>query len=189
VIEPTDAVAVAGLTLENEHVRVTLAPDGTVASAIEKTTRRETLAAHGNRLELYEDRPVDFDAWDIDPFHLDTRRDCEPADSYAVTSTPLRAELRFERTVGEASRMTQTVRLDSGSRRLEFHTLVDWHESHTLLKVCFPLNVRASHAAYETAFGYAERPTHFSTSWDRARYEVPGHRWADLSEHGFGASC
>jgi alpha-mannosidase len=37
-------------------------------------------------------------------------------------------------------------------------------------------------------FGYAERPTHFSTSFDRARYEVPGHRWADLSEHAFGAA-
>src|SRR5436190_7670359 len=37
-------------------------------------------------------------------------------------------------------------------------------------------------------FGYAERPTHYSTSFDRARYEVPGHRFADLSEHGFGAA-
>jgi alpha-mannosidase len=37
-------------------------------------------------------------------------------------------------------------------------------------------------------FGYAERPTHWSTSWDRARYEVPGHRWADVSEHGFGVA-
>jgi alpha-mannosidase len=37
-------------------------------------------------------------------------------------------------------------------------------------------------------FGYAERPTHYSTSFDRAKYEVPGHRFADLSEHGFGAA-
>src|SRR3954451_21929168 len=37
-------------------------------------------------------------------------------------------------------------------------------------------------------FGYAERPTHYSTSFDRAQYEVPGHRFADLSEHGFGAA-
>jgi alpha-mannosidase len=80
------------------------------------------------------------------------------------------------------------VRLDAGARRLEFHTKVDWHESHTLLKVCFPLAVRAPNATYEMPFGYAERPTHYSTSWDRARYEVPGHRWADLSEHGFGAA-
>ena len=84
--------------------------------------------------------------------------------------------------------MTQTVRLDAESRRLEFHTNVDWRERHTLLKVCFPLAVRAPNASYETAFGYAERPTHYSTSFDRARYEVPGHRWADLSEHGFGVA-
>jgi alpha-mannosidase len=80
------------------------------------------------------------------------------------------------------------VRLDAGSRRLEFRTEVDWRERHRFLKVCFPLAVRAPRATYETAFGYAERPTHFSTPRDAARYEVPGHRWADLSEHGFGAA-
>jgi alpha-mannosidase len=37
-------------------------------------------------------------------------------------------------------------------------------------------------------FGFAERPTHYSTSRDAAQYEVPGHRFADLSEHGFGAA-
>jgi len=54
--------------------------------------------------------------------------------------------------------------------------------------VCFPVAVRATSATYEAPFGYAERPTHFSNSFDRARYEVPGHRFADLSEHGFGAA-
>ena len=48
--------------------------------------------------------------------------------------------------------------------------------------------MRAPNATYEMPFGYAERPTHYSTSWDRARYEVPGHRFADLSEHGFGVA-
>ena len=57
-----------------------------------------------------------------------------------------------------------------------------------MLKACFPLAVRARNATYEMPFGYAERPTHYSTSFDRARYEVPGHRFADLSEHGFGAA-
>jgi alpha-mannosidase len=187
-VEANDEVRVDGLTLENAHLRVTLAPDGTVTSVVDRPTGREAIAAPGNRLELYEDRPVLFDAWDIDPFHLETRRDCEAAESYDVDAEPLRAVVCFERAVGESSRLTQHVKLDAGSRRLDFHLLVDWHERHTLLKVCFPLNVRAPTATYETAFGYAERPTHFSTSWDRARYEVPGHRWADLSEHGFGVS-
>lgn len=105
-----------------------------------------------------------------------------------VTESPLRAEIAFERQLGEASRLRQVVRLDAASRRLEFHTRVDWNESHRLLKVCFPLAVRASRATYETQFGYAERPTHFSTQRDAAQYEVPGHRFADLSEHGFGAA-
>jgi alpha-mannosidase len=190
IVDATDTVIVDGLVLENAHLRVELAENGSVLSVVEKASRRETLAAPGNRLELYEDRPVNFDAWDVDPFHLETRRDCAAADSCMVLSAgPLRAEVEFTRRVGERSSLRQVVRLDAGSRRLEFHTGIDWQEEHALLKVCFPLAVRSPTATYESAFGYAERPTHFSTSFDRARYEVPGHRFADLSEHGFGAAA
>jgi alpha-mannosidase len=189
VVEAGAAVRLAGLELENRHLLVRLSADGTVESVVEKAAGRETLAAPGNRLELYDDRPVEFDAWDIDPFHLETRRDCEPADSWeVVTATPLRVEIAFERRIGEASSLRQVVRLDAEARRIEFRTEVDWHESHKLLKVCFPLAVRALNATYEMPFAFTERPTHRSTSFDRARYEVPGHRWADLSEHGFGAA-
>ena len=182
-------VVLEGLVLTNEHLRAELAEDGTVVSLIERATGRETLAAPGNRLELYDDRPVAFEAWDIDPFHLETRRDCPPAASWSVASaSDLRVEVAFERSLGEASSMRQVVRLDAGSRRLEFETTVDWHEDRKLLKACFPLAVRAPTATYEMQFGYVERPTHYSTSHDRARFEVPGHRFADLSEYGFGAA-
>ena len=188
-VEPDDEVRVEGLRLENALLLVELGEDGRVRRVLDKGSGREVLAAPGNRLELYDDRPVEFDAWDIDPFHFETRRDCGAADSWSVVSTsPLRGEVAFERRVGEASSLRQVVRLDAGSRRVEFRTEVDWHEEHKLLKVCFPLAVRAQTATYEMPFGYAERPTHRSTSFDRARYEVPGHRWADLSEHGFGAA-
>ncbi|HEY2777225.1 MAG TPA: glycoside hydrolase family 38 C-terminal domain-containing protein [Gaiellaceae bacterium] len=189
IVEPAETVTADGLVLENAYLRAELAENGTVVSIVEKSSGRETLAAPGNRLELYEDRPVRFDAWDIDPSHLDTRHDCEPADSCTVLSSePLRAEVEFQRRVGERSSLRQVVRLDADSRRLEFRTEVDWREEHVLLKVCFPLAVRSGVATYEAAFGFAERPTHFSTAFDRARYEVPGHRFADLSEHGFGAA-
>jgi alpha-mannosidase len=189
VVTPSGEVTVDGLALENEHLRVTLGEDGSIASVVEKASGREARAAPGTRLELYEDPPVKFDAWDIDPAHLETRRECPPADAFELISAgPLRAEVAFTRPVGEASSLRQVVRLDAGARRVEVHTEADWHEEHTLLKVCFPLAVRAANATYEMPFGYAERPTHFSTSFDRARYEVPGHRFADLSEHGFGAA-
>jgi alpha-mannosidase len=189
VVEPGDRVRMDGLTLENRHLLVRLGADGSLESLVDKASGRETLAAPGNRLELYEDRPVQFDAWDIDPSHLETRRDCPPAESHEVVcNDPLRAEIAFDRRVGESSTLRQVVRLDAHARRVEFHTTVDWHEAHALLKVCFPLGVRAPSATYEMPFAYAERPTHRSTSFDRARYEVPGHRFADLSEHGFGAA-
>jgi len=178
-----------GAVLENDHLRAALTAAGELGSLVHKQSGREALGEPGNRLELYEDTPVDFDAWDIDPSHLETRADCPPAAGIAAfDASPLRAEVEFERPVGEASMLRQTFRLDAGSRRLEVHTVASWHESHRLLKVAFPLAVHAHEAGYETAFGVARRPTHYSTRHDLARYEVPGHRFADMSEHGFGVA-
>ncbi len=182
-VAPSEEVRVDGLTLENAQLRVTLSPDGWVESVLHKASGRESLAGRGNVLELYDDRPVEFDAWDIDPSALETRREYPSATSWRDSSTPLQGELTFER-----PGLTQVVRLAADARRVEFHTVVDWQEEHTLLKVCFPLAVHARNATYEMPFGHAERPTHRSSSWDQARYEVPGHRWADLSEHGFGVA-
>ncbi|MEA2396115.1 MAG: alpha-mannosidase [Solirubrobacteraceae bacterium] len=178
-----------GVVLENAHLRAAIDAGGALVSLVDRASGRESLSAPANRLELYEDRPVAWDAWDVDPFHLETRADCAPADGIAdLVAHPLRAEVAFERPVGRASHLRQTFRLDAAARRLEVHTTADWHEDHRLLKVAFPLAVHAHEATYETAFGAVRRPTHFSTRHDLARYEVPGHRWADLSEHGFGVA-
>jgi alpha-mannosidase len=155
-----------------------------VASLVHLGSGREALAAPANRLELYDDEPTRWDAWELDPAHLDTRRELPGADGpAAVREHPLRAEVVFER-----GWLRQTIRLDAGARRLEVHSEIDWQERHTALKVAFPLAVHADEATYEVAFGAVRRPTHWSTRADLARFEVPGHRWADLSEHGFGVA-
>jgi alpha-mannosidase len=196
-----------GWILRNGVLRARVARDGSVTSlALRDDPRdarrgndgdqlraddraREALSAPANRFELYDDRPLNWDAWDVDPFHLETGRPCAGARSSRVLrDDPLRAEIVFEHEIGGASRLVQTVRLDAGARRLEFHTEVEWRERHRMLKVAFPLRVHADHATYEMPFGHAERPTHYSTLADLARYEVPGHRWADLSEHGYGVA-
>jgi alpha-mannosidase len=178
-----------GFTLTNGLVTARLANDGSLTALALCGVERECLAEPGNRFELYDDRPLEFDAWDVDPFHLETRQQTEGAHAARVqTDSPLCAEVAFEHRLGRASTLTQVVRLDAGGHRLEFHTEVEWHERHRMLKVAFPLLVRAERASYEMPFGHAERPTHYSTAADLARYEVPGHRWADLSEHGFGVA-
>ncbi|WP_028058494.1 alpha-mannosidase [Candidatus Solirubrobacter pratensis] len=177
-----ERLADGSLVLANEHLRAVVAPDGTVVSLV--AAGREALSAPANRLEIYDDEPTRWDAWELDPVHLETRRDLEPAAGVAeVREHPLRAEVAFERGF-----IRQTIRLDAASRRLEIHTEVDWLEEHKALKVAFPLAVHATEATYEVAFGAVRRPTHASTQADLARFEVPGHRWADLSEHGFGVA-
>ena len=194
LVAPGDAVAVAdapggGFRLANRELEAVLGADGALRSLVHRATGREALRAPGNVLELYEDRPTDYDAWDLDPFHLETGEDCPPATAGTVVADgPLRAELRFERPLGEAGSMVQHVRLDAGARRLEFRCAIDWRAEHRVLKVRFPLAVHAPRATYEMQFGVVERPTHRSTRADAAQFEVPGHRFADLSEHGFGVA-
>jgi alpha-mannosidase len=177
------------IVLENGLLRAELDRDGLLRSLVELGSGREALAGAGNVMQLYDDRPTAYDAWDVDPFHLETVRDAPPATACTVLSSGLmRAEVAIERPIGAHSTMRQVVRLDAGSPRLEFRCEADWRESNTMLKVLFPVAVHAANATYQMQFGHAERPTHYSTSHDLARYEVPGHRFADLSEHGFGVA-
>jgi alpha-mannosidase len=193
VVAPDEPVKIESLgdgwVLENAHLRAVLDCGGRLLSLVHKQSEREVLSSAANVLEIYQDMPVAWDAWDLDPFHLETRQDCPPGHgARVVAASALRAEIAFDHEFGEGSRGTQTVRLDADSRRVEFDWVVDWRETHKILKVLFPVNVHSPNATYEMQFGAAERPTHYTTTHDLARYEVPGHKWADLSEHGFGVA-
>jgi hypothetical protein len=65
---------------------------------------------------------------------------------------------------------------------------VQWQEHRTLLRVLFPTTIECDHATYEVQFGAVKRPTHRSTTWDAAKFEVCAHRWMDYSERGLGLS-
>lgn len=142
-----------------------------------------------NLLELCEDRPRRWEAWDVDRDHRTKAKVVDgPARIEVLRDDPLRVELRVRRTLGLASELVQTYRLDAGAVRLEVRTEIDWREERTLLRARFPCAVRAAHATFGTQWGAIERPTHRNTSWDEARFEVPGHAWMDLSESGFGVA-
>lgn len=179
-----------GFILENRTVRAEFGRDGLLRRTLHKPTGRETLPAgeSGNRFVLFDDRPNAFDAWDVDAFHLETRKELPGAGKARILERgPLRAGLEFHYDFGLTT-LTQRVFLEAGSGHLEFDTEVDWQHRHKFLKVEFPVDVRAREATYEMPFGLARRPTTFNNSVEMAQFEVPGHRWADLSEPGFGAA-
>ncbi|CAI7994927.1 Alpha-mannosidase 2C1 [Geodia barretti] len=101
---------------------------------------------------------------------------------------PLRASVQVKVPISSHSHILQHIILDADCPYLRFETNVEWHENRKFLKIEFPLNVRSHEATYEIQFGHLQRPTHFNTSWDQARFEVCAQKWADLSEHGFGVA-
>ncbi len=151
---------------------------------------RDVLAPEqvGNQLIAYEDRPLDFDAWDIDLFYEEKAYPLYDAAKLRILEEgPVRATVEITR-LYLSSRITQRLSIWRHSPRIDIATEIDWHEHQTLLKTAFPLAINSTRATYEIQFGSVERPTHRNTSWDLARFEVCAHRWADLSEGGYGVS-
>src|SRR5579859_2411867 len=183
-------VAVSDGQMENDLLRVRWDEHGLLTSIWDKEAGREVLSAgaRGNLLQLHSDNPARWDAWDIDIEYTKDRVDLLELSSQQVeVAGGLRGAIRFTREFG-SSRLTQRMVLDAGSRMLRFESEVDWQEEHKLLKVAFPVAVRSPRATYEIQFGHVERNTHTNTSWDQARFEVCGHRWADLGEAGYGVA-
>ncbi|MEU4084101.1 alpha-mannosidase [Streptomyces aureus] len=176
------------VVLENDRLRVVIDADGLLASVRDLAHGREVLCGPGNLLQLHPDHPNAWDAWDIDRHYRRTRTDLTAAESVdLVESGPLRAAVRVTRTFG-SSRITQEIRLDAASRRLDIVTDVDWRESEKVLKAAFPLDVHAERSAAEIQFGHVHRPTHANTGWDAARFEICAHRWLRVAEESYGVA-
>jgi alpha-mannosidase len=179
----------AGPVLENDHLRVEIGHDGTLHRVVDKTAgNRDVLTGRGNQLWAFVDKPRTYDAWDIEENYENEGEEIASVEAITVVETgPLRGAVRVLRTWRD-SRIEQTYRLLDGSRQVDIVTRIDWHERQVYLQAQFPLAVHSHEAAYETLYGVVHRPTHRNTSWDAARYEVSGHRFADISEPGYGVA-
>lgn len=177
--------------LETPLYRIRWNGHGALADIYDKRAERGVLApgACGNELQVFEDKPKGrHEAWDIDIFYTQKKRVVSELVSVRLSeSGPLRAVVRFHWTYGR-SEIRQELIAYADSPRIDFRTQVDWQERRQLLKVAFPVDIRATEATYDVQFGNVRRPTHWNTSWDYARFETVGHQWADLSEHGYGVS-
>ncbi|WP_309119295.1 glycoside hydrolase family 38 C-terminal domain-containing protein [Paenibacillus sp.] len=180
------AVNATATRLENEYLSITVNELGEIVRIVDKETGTDWAAGNSNVMKMYRDQPSAFDAWEIDrryeasPVELDAKADI------AVTANgPLFANIRVERTL-HRSTMVQDIRLRAGSRRIEFHTTVNWNEANKMLRVDFPVLVHANESMQEIQFGYVKRPNHASRPHDADRYEVCQHKWAALAETNRG---
>ncbi|HTC75351.1 MAG TPA: glycoside hydrolase family 38 C-terminal domain-containing protein, partial [Edaphobacter sp.] len=156
-----------------------------------KRDNKEFIAPNGcgNQLQTFKDTPKQYDAWNIDPGTLDgTMTPISQVDSIQlIADGQLRESVRITRH-WQSSKFVQDISLDANADTIVIANEIDWHETHVLLKAAFPLAATGPKATYEIPYGSIERPTTRNNSWEKAKFEVPAMRWADLGDAKQGLS-
>lgn len=186
----SSAFTVSGRNIETPFYSVSLNSYGQIIRLFDKEAGREVLAAgeRGNVLQMFEDKPIDNDAWDIDIFYQQKMREITDLTGFEVTQCgPLRLVIHMEWNYMNTA-IAQDMILYSKNRRIDFKTDVDFKERQQLLKAAFTVDIRSTFATYDIQYGNVRRPNHWNTSWDQARFESVGHRFADLSERNYGVA-
>lgn len=181
-------LSVNGNEIETPYYRLRLNDDCSIASLYDKELSREWTDGEFNKLTLYEDRPGNYDAWDILPNYKEKTLPLTVAEPALLVeqdgeSATFKAVLKTEKSV-----WTVLLRVFRRSRGIEVENVVDWHEKHVLAKALFGCNVLSRQALCDTSAGFIARDTHRNTSWQQARFECCHHKWCDLSETDGGVA-
>lgn len=187
-------LSIGSNVIENQYFRIEISgTTGNISRIYDKTNAKEALSGgEGNVLQVYEnDTPTSYDAWNMDkddfatsvtPVSLNS-----PASITIVESGPVKATYKVTKNYNQST-FDQYITLYHNMDRIDLKLDAGWWETHKCLKVAFPFNAAASTATYEIAYGAVSRSTARSSSFDAARFEVPGHRWADLTYNNYGVS-
>jgi alpha-mannosidase len=176
--------------LETPYYNINLNEKGFFTSIYDKEFGREILkeGQFGNFMRVYEDKPLDYDNWDIEIYYTEKFFDVDTITRMEWTEIgSVRATLEIDRNYSN-SIIKQKIYFYAGSRRIDFNTYVDWKENQHLLKVHFPVNIHTDEATFDIQFGNVTRKVHTNTSWDMARFESCGQKWVDVSEGHYGVS-
>jgi alpha-mannosidase len=181
------------IVLQNSQLRVRV-ESGVITSLYDRLAEREIIpkGQKANQYVIFDDKPLYWQAWDVEVYHLDTRKPLQSGETKIHEIKKHRVSLVTETKISDKSSIKTIITLAAAIQGqqsyVEVASTVEWHETMKFLKVEFPVDIRNTEANYETQFGVVRRPTHYNTSWDMAKFEVCSHRFADLSEHGYGVS-
>jgi alpha-mannosidase len=178
------------IIMQNDLIRVTINADGEISSLYDREADREIVADGEtvNQILAFEDRPMAFDAWDIDIYFEDRTEHVRDIQSLSIIEDgAVRVGIEVQRNY-RSSTLTQRMYLSYNSKRIDFDTEINWSEHHIFLKAGFPVDILSTTATYEIQWGNVERPTHRNTSWDWAKFETAAQKWGDISEGNYGVA-
>jgi len=176
--------------METPYLILDIDGEGSFTRIFDKKAERELLkdGQKGNELITYEDRPHNFDAWDINHYYTQKAWPIQNVTSMQVCENgPLRYGIRIEKSY-LSSTVIQYIYCYPDRAGFDIRYEIDWKEKQILLRNYFPFDIHSQEATYEIQYGNVKRATHYNTSWDFAKFEVCAHKWIDFSEDDYGVS-
>ena len=188
--DTTPSMEVSTEVMENEYFKVEYNEKGQFAKIYDKKANRDILkpGKAGNVIVSYEDRPHNYDAWDVNNYYTEKSWDIDQVSAMEVVENgPVRACVKVERKYLDST-ITQFIYLYHDIPRIDIKNVIDWKEHQIFVKDYFPIDVHTNEATFDIQYGNVKRDTHDNTSWDFAKFEVCHHKWMDVSEDGYGVS-
>ena len=188
--DTTPTMEVSTKVMENEFFKVEYNEKGQFAKIYDKKADRDVLkpGKAGNVIVSYEDRPHNYDAWDVNNYYTEKSWDIDQVSAMEVVENgPVRACVKVERKYLDST-ITQFIYLYHDIPRIDIKNVIDWKEHQIFVKDYFPIDVHTNEATFDIQYGNVKRDTHDNTSWDFAKFEVCHHKWMDVSEDGYGVS-
>ena len=188
--DATPSMEVSTEVMENEYFKVEYNEKGQFAKIYDKKADRDILkpGKAGNVIVSYEDRPHNYDAWDVNNYYTEKSWDIDQVSAMEVVENgPVRACVKVERKYLDST-ITQFIYLYHDIPRIDIKNVIDWKEHQIFVKDYFPIDVHTNEATFDIQYGNVKRDTHDNTSWDFAKFEVCHHKWMDVSEDGYGVS-
>ncbi len=177
--------------IENNFYKAVINQEGEITSLVDLRNTSGELVEQGktlNRLKFYQDRPMNWDAWDIDEYYTDYPLEgSKIIENCWVEKTPCRGIYRTIKRFRE-SEIHQDAVFYSHTPRIDFITRINWKNRNVLIKADFPFNINTTEGVYEIPFGFIRRPSHKNTLHDRAMFECAGQRWAAVFENSRGGA-
>ena len=183
------SIKTAKRKLEDDFYEIIFDKEYNIVSLFDKKHGRQIIkeGEKANELRVYEDLPLDYDGWELRDYYIEKSYCVNEVVSAETFSDGATGGIKIVKKYGDST-ITQIVRLYENIGRIDFETEVDWNTKHSLLKALFPLDLNADFATFDVQFGNITRPTHQNTSWDRAKFESCGHKYADISESDYGVA-
>lgn len=170
-----------------QQAEISFSEDGSISSIKDHTASLEWAGDYLNRLILYEDPFLPYNAWDIDeqyetlPYEVLT-----PVKTEIIKDGPL--HIRRHLFQHGKTTIRQDIFWDPVYPVLYFRTFCHWAERLKMLRADFAPSVFSDSVTCDIQMGCISRSTRDDDPLDRAQFEICAHKFVDISDKSHGIS-